>query len=98
MEPEKNLENLSEGYYLNLTGKLILASLGAWFVGKVVNTKIRGNKDEVTAIANALLASRRFQDELYKPGATVQSVVEKLKIKQMSAVEFERVLGIAWPL
>ena len=24
--------------------------------------------------------------------------IEKLKIKQMSASEFERVLGVAWPL
>ncbi len=98
MESEKDLENLSEGYYLNLTGKLLLASLGAWLVGKVVNTKIRGNQDEMNAVANALMASRRFQDELHRPGASVQSVIEKLKIKQMSASEFERVLGVAWPL
>lgn len=98
MESEKDLENLSEGYYLNLTGKLLLVSLGAWLVGKVVNTKIRGNQDEMNTVANALMASRRFQDELHRPGASVQSVIEKLKIKQMSASEFERVLGVAWPL
>ena len=67
-------------------------------MGKVVNTKIRGNQDEMNTVANALMASRRFQDELHRPGASVQSVIEKLKIKQMSASEFERVLGVAWPL
>jgi hypothetical protein len=98
MESDDKLDDLNEGYYLNLTGKLLLASLGAWLVGKVVNTKIRGNQDEMSAVANALMASRRFQDELHRPGATVQSVIDKLRIKQMSASEFERVLGVKWPL
>ena len=98
MHSDENVDDLNEGYYVNLTGKLLLASLGAWLVGKVVNTKIRGNQDEMTAVANALMASRRFQDELHRPGATVQSVIEKMRIKQMSASEFERVLGVKWPL
>lgn len=98
MHSDETTEDLNEGYYINLTGKLLLASLGAWLVGKVVNTKIRGNQDEMNAVANALMASRRFQDELHRPGATVQSVIEKMRIKQMSASEFERVLGVKWPL
>jgi hypothetical protein len=98
MESDRDDETLAEGGYLNLTGKIMLASLGAWMLGKIVNTKLRGNQSEVTAIANALLASRRFQDELRRPGASVQSVIEKLQVKNMSAVEFERVLGVRWPL
>jgi len=97
MESDKE-DALNERLYVNLTGKLLLASLGAWLVGKVVNTKIRGNQDEISAVSNALMASRRFQDELNKPGASVQSVIEKLRVKQMSASEFERVLGVKWPL
>lgn len=97
MESDKE-DVLNERLYVNLTGKLLLASLGAWLVGKVVNTKIRGNQDEISAVSNALMASRRFQDELNKPGASVQSVIEKLRVKQMSASEFERVLGVKWPL
>lgn len=95
---DQGTHTLTEGMYLNFTGKLMLASLGAWLVGKVVNTKIRGRQEEIQAVANALMASRRFQDELNKPGASVQSVVEKLRLKQLSAVEFERVLGVPWPL
>ena len=67
-------------------------------LGKIVNTKLRGNQSEVTAISNALLASRKFQDELRRPGASVQSVIEKLQVKNMSAAEFERVFGVRWPL
>jgi len=95
---ERDSETLIEGAYLNFTGKIMLASLGAWLVGKVVNTKLRGNQDEIQAVANALMASKKFQEELRRPGATVQTVMEKLRVKQMSASEFERVLGVRWPL
>jgi hypothetical protein len=98
MESNLDTETLIEGSYLNLTGKIMLASLGAWMIGKIVNTKLRGNENEIKAITNALIASKRFQDELRRPGASVQSVIDKLRIKHMSAAEFERVLGIRWPL
>ena len=94
---QKN-EILEEMFYLNLTGKIFLASLGAWLAGKLVNMKLRGSQQEISAVANALTASRRFQEELRKPGASVESVIDKLRIKQMSASEFERVLGVRWPL
>lgn len=89
---------LTEDLYLNTTGKIFLASLGAWMVGKYVNTKLKGSRDEVSAVADALLSSRKFQDELNRPGATVESVVEKLRVKEMSASTFERVFGVKWPL
>jgi hypothetical protein len=95
----KSSKELNEGmFYLNLTGKMLIASLGAWLAGKMVNTKLRGDEDEISAVANALMASKRFQEELRKPGASVQSVMDKLRVKQMSASEFERVLGVRWPL
>lgn len=83
---------------LNLLGKLFIASLGAWAVGKVTNVKLRGSAEEIEAIANALMSSRKFQDELSRPGATVNSVVSKLNVKNMSAKEFERVFSVPWPL
>lgn len=84
--------------HLNLTGKIFFATLGAWIIGKVVNTRLRGTKEQVEAVSNALLSSRKFQEELKKPGATMDSVVEKLNVKRMSAAEFERVFGTPWPL
>lgn len=83
---------------VNLLGKIFFGTLAAWLVGKAVNTKLRGSKDQIDAITAALTSSRKFQDELNRPGATVDSVVEKLGIKHMSATEFERKLGVPWPL
>ena len=94
MENKKSLNELR----VNLLGKVFFATLGAWLIGRFVNTKLRGSRQEVEAVGNELASSRRFQDELNRPGATADSVVQKLGIKHMSASEFERVLGIPWPL
>ena len=52
----------------------------------------------INAVKNAILASRSFQKELVSPGATVESVMHKLGVKQMAAQEFEESLGIPWLL
>jgi 8-oxo-dGTP pyrophosphatase MutT (NUDIX family) len=84
--------------HTNLLGKIFFTTLGAWLVGKAVNTKIRGTVEQVRAVSNAMLASRNFQEELRRPGATVESVMQKLGVKHMTASEFERILGVPWPL
>lgn len=83
---------------INFIGKLFFATLGAWLLGRTVNTKLRGSNEQINAVANALSASKKFQDELNRPGATVDSVIQKLGVKHMSASEFERVMGVPWPL
>ena len=83
---------------LNLLGKIFFAAVGAWLVGKAVNMKIRGTPEEVQAVTNAMMSSRRFQEELESRGATVESVMAKLNLKHASAQEFERILGVPWPL
>jgi hypothetical protein len=83
---------------MNVLGKIFLTSVAAWLVGKAINLKIRGTPEEVNAVAGAMIASRRFQDELNRPGATVDSVMNKLNLKHASVREFEQVLGIKFPL
>ena len=93
-QPTQQLNEL----HLNILGKLFFASVAAWLVGKATNLKIRGSESEVQAVANAMMASKKFQDELRKPGASMQSVIDKLNIKNASARDFERILGVRWPL
>jgi hypothetical protein len=83
---------------LNLTGKIFFATMAAWLVGKAVSTKLRGTPEQMQAVMDAMMASKKFQDELNRPGATVDSVVQKLGVKHMSASQFEKVFGIPWPL
>jgi hypothetical protein len=84
--------------HVGLLGKLFFAAVGAWLVGRATNTLLRGTPDEIQAVANAMVTSKRFQDELKRPGATVQSVMDRLNLKHATAKEFERALGVPWPL
>jgi hypothetical protein len=84
--------------HLNLTGKIFFATLGAWIIGKAVNTRLRGTREQVEVVSGALLSSRKLQEELKNPNATIDSVVEKLNEKRTSAAEFEKVFGTPWPL
>lgn len=93
-DPKQPLNELS----LNLLGKIFFAACGAWLVGKATNMKIRGTADEVQAVADAMMASRKFQEELNRSGATIESVVQKLGLKHATSREFERILGVPWPL
>ena len=83
---------------LNLLGKIFFASVAAWLVGKAINLKIRGTPEEIKVVSDAMMASKRFQDELNRSGATVESVMQKLGLKHATAREFERILGVPWPL
>ena len=85
-------------FKLNLPGKLFMAAAAAWVLGKGSQLRIKGTKREIEALSNALKASRRFNDELNKPGATVDSVMNKLGLKTARGKEFERITGVPWPL
>lgn len=84
--------------HLNLLGKIFFTACAAWLVGRATNLVLRGTQQEINAVANAMTASRRFQDELKRPGATVETVMDKLGLKHATAREFERILGVPWPL
>lgn len=93
----KQKEPLNE-LHVNLLGKIFFTTLAAWLIGKTVNTKFRGSQEQINALANAAIASKKFQDELNRPGASVESVMVKLNVKNMSVVEFERQFNVKWPL
>ncbi len=96
------MDNLQEGflsgYDISTVGKIFMAGVAAWFLNKPSNLKLRGTPEQVEVLKNALMASRKFREELEKPGASVQSVMDKLQLKNATAREFERKLGIPWPL
>ena len=83
---------------LNLLGKIFFTAAAAWVVGKACNLMVRGTMDEVKAVQNALLATRRFQEELNHPAATVDSVMQQLSLKHAAATQFETIIGIPFPL
>jgi len=94
---EDNRQPINE-LKLNLLGKIFLGTLSAWLVGKTVNTKLRGSRVQIEAVASVMNASRKFQEEMHKPDASVESVMRALGEKHLAASHFEKTLGVPWPL
>ncbi len=84
--------------HVNGMGKVLFASIAAWIAGKAISLRIRASKLEALALAQAMASSKRFQVELAKPGATIDSVMKLLADKTRSAKEFEETFGQRWPL
>lgn len=95
--PDRRLDE-RHNYKLSTVGKMFIAGIAAWLLGNKTRLKIRGKKEDIDKLVNALMASKRFQNELSRPGATAESVIQKLNLKNMTVQEFERELGIPWPL
>lgn len=84
---------------LSPVGKLFFASLIGWIMnGTKFNWKLKGEPAIVQAMAKAAIASKEFQDEYKRPGATVDTVMEKLNAKAAAAAEYEKLSGQKWPL
>jgi hypothetical protein len=91
------MQQLNE-LHVNGVGKLLFVSVAAWLAGKAISMRIRASKQEALALAKAMIASKRFQQEISKPGATVDSVMKVLGDKTKSAREFEDTFNMRWPL
>jgi hypothetical protein len=85
-------------YKLSATGKLFFASLVAYLGGAKSIVKLKATPEQVKAITDAVIASKEFQDEIKKDGATIESVIEKMRLKNMTAADFKRITGRPWPL
>lgn len=106
----KQVANLQE-VSLSWAGKIFFAGIAAYLTGIGLERaggggsvppklpfKIRGTPDQIKAIVDALMASKTFQEELKKPGATVESVINKLNLRNMTKERFRQITGKAWPL
>lgn len=83
---------------LSLASKLFLASAVAWVTGRSTHLKIKGTQEEVDVITAALRATKDVLDALNNPEVTVETVIEKLNMKNSCGKDFERVTGMPWPL
>ena len=86
-------------FQLSPIGKLFFASLLGWMMHDTkFNWKIKGNPGQIQAMTRAIIASKRFQDEMKRPGATVESVISRLNLKNLTAQQFQTLTGQPWPL
>lgn len=85
-------------YKLSATGKLFFASLVAAMQGGKSSIKIKGTPEYIKALTDVIKASKAFQEEVEKPDATIESVIEKMRLKNMAAADFKVQTGFPWPL
>jgi hypothetical protein len=60
--------------------------------------KIKGTPQQIQAVTEIIMSSKEFQDELKNPGATVDSVIQKLNLHDISKKNFKNLTGHDWPL
>lgn len=90
---------LSGAYRLSAIGKLFFASLIVTLTtGKSSPFRISGKQEDVQILARAIQSSKRFQDEIKKPGATIDSVIRSMDLKNVDAKNFQSRFGVPWPL
>ncbi len=90
---------LSGAYKLSAIGKLFFASLIVTLTtGKSSPFRVSGRNEDIQILARAIQSSKRFQDEIRKPGATIDSVIRSMDLKNVDARNFQSRFGVPWPL
>lgn len=82
-------------------GKLFFASLVSWIVGDEntkLNWNLRGEPKKLEVMTKTIIAAKKLQQELKRPGATVDTVFVKLNEKIAAAQEFQATFGFPFPL
>lgn len=99
---------ITEG--LSWTGKLFFAGLAGYLATKALQGaaqgssakqfpfKIKGTPQQIEAVAQIVMSTKEFQEELRKPGATVDSVIRKLNLQNLTKEKFRLFTGKMWPL
>lgn len=60
--------------------------------------KLQGTPEQLAAMTEVIRASKEYQEELKRDGATVETVMEKLNAQNVAKKSFEEKTGKAWPL
>ena len=94
----KKEKTIKENNQYDLFDKIFLKAVSGLVVGKKINVQFQGTRRELQVVSEAIQATRNFQDELNRPGASLDSILYRLGAKHIAAVEFEKTLGISWPL
>ena len=82
----------------NILEAIVEATVGSLLIGRSTSVRLRGSKVELDALARAVNSCTRFQEELARPGVTVESAMRLLDEKREAIREFERVVHVRWPL
>lgn len=60
--------------------------------------KLTGTPEQLSAVMTVIQASKEFQEEMVRPGATVEQVVNLLNARNLAKQNFLEITGFSWPL
>lgn len=88
---------------LSWAGRLFFAGAAAFILGKGMQKlklpiKVRGRPDQMRAVVDAIASSKRFQQELNRPNATIDGVIDKLQLRNLTKSKFREITGKSWPI
>ena len=93
---------------LSWAGKLFFAGAAAYIAGGVMKggiskkvklpIKVRGTPQQMRAVIDAVTSSKEFQREINRSGATIDSVIQKLRLRNMTKNRFRQLTGKSWPI
>lgn len=93
---------------LSWAGKLFFAGAAAYIAGSAMKggghgnvklpIKVRGTPRQMRAVIDAVTSSKEFQREINRSGATIDGVIQKLRIRNMTKQRFYQLTGRSWPL
>jgi hypothetical protein len=86
-------------YKLSTLGKIFFAGLATKLAREIaMPLKLKARPEQIQAITDAIMASKEFQVEINKPGAKIEDVIQKMKLKNVNKQSFEKITGRPWPL
>ncbi len=78
--------------------KIFLAGVASAILKKNSKIKVRGSPHEILVLQRALRAAMNLNDELHRPGATVESITTYINAKHEAAAEFAQCFGVQFPV
>lgn len=90
------------GFKLSGMGKLFFSGAAAYIMGKggkkmKLPIKIKGTPKQVQAVTDAIVSSKAFQREVQK-GKSIDQIVDKLKLRNLSKQQFRKLTNKPWPI
>jgi hypothetical protein len=88
-----------KSYKLTTLGKLFFASLlSSMTTGKKSPFNVTGDKNKIDLLMKVVQSTKKFQDEIKNPAASIDSVIRAMDMKNIDANNFEQIFLFPWPL
>lgn len=77
----------------------LFENVASWLLnGSINNLDLNGTPEQIAIVKEAMIASKKFHDELMNPTTNLTTVSERLESKHAAANRFQETFGLEWML